>query len=117
MIPRTGAECGLSVEEAIRTRRATRAFLPRPVPHEELEQCLELARHAPSGGKLQGWHVHALTGGPLRQLASDVIAKLQAGARETPEFPAYPPNLWEPLRTRGRRAGRSAMRRSASPAR
>lgn len=105
MSPRREAGPGLSVEEAIRARRATRAFLPRPVPREEVEQCLALARHAPSGGNLQGWHVHAVTGEPLRRLVDDVIAKLQAGARETPEVPAYPRNLWDPLRTRRRRAG------------
>lgn len=105
MIPKTGAEFSLSLEEAVRARRATRAFLPRPVPRAEVEHCLDLARHAPSGGNLQDWHVHALTGEPLRRLVEDVTAKLQAGAREKPEVPAYPRDLWEPLRTRRRRAG------------
>src|SRR3546814_3201992 len=49
--------------------------------------------------------VHALTGDALQRLVEDVTAKLQAGAREKPEVPAYPRDLWEPLRARRRRAG------------
>jgi nitroreductase len=105
VIPKTGAEFPLSLEEAVRARRATRAFLPHPVPREEVEHCLELARHTPSGGNLQGWHVHALAGEAFRRLVEDVTARLQTGAREQPEVPPYPRDLWEPLRTRRRRAG------------
>lgn len=48
---------GLSADEVLTTTRAVRRRLDfdRPVPREVLEECLEIAMQAPSGGNLQGW--------------------------------------------------------------
>ena len=49
----TGNEIDFSVSEAIRTMRAMRRLKPDPVPRELLEQIVELASFAPTGGNTQ----------------------------------------------------------------
>ena len=39
----------------IKERRSVRQFLKEPIPHEDLEEILEAAQWAPSGGNKQGW--------------------------------------------------------------
>jgi nitroreductase len=41
--------------ELVRQRRSIRHFLPRPVPREVIESCLEAARLAPSAENVQPW--------------------------------------------------------------
>jgi nitroreductase len=53
--------------EVVRRRRMTRAFSPRPVPRELLDELVELASRAPSAGKTQGWHLVVLEGADTRR--------------------------------------------------
>jgi nitroreductase len=55
--------------EAIRGRKSTRAFLPRPVPKEAVEQVLEAARWAPTGSNRQQWRVTVATGETAKTLS------------------------------------------------
>lgn len=87
----------MNVSQAVAQRISVRAFRPDPVPGALVREILEAAARAPSGGNLQPWRVHALTGGPLGALKSKVR---QNPFGETPEYDVYPANLWEPLRTR-----------------
>ncbi|HEX8620651.1 MAG TPA: nitroreductase [Allosphingosinicella sp.] len=92
---------GNSVTQAISSRRSVRAFLPRPVEREMVEEMLELAARAPSGGNLQPWFVDVLAGEPLEALKSAVRASLGADpAGEGLEFAVYPSPLPEPYRSR-----------------
>jgi len=86
----------MDVAEAVRRRISTRAFKPDPVPGPVLREMLELAHRAPSGGNLQPWRVYALAGAPLAEFK----ALVAASPMEEPEYEVYPPNLWEPMRTR-----------------
>lgn len=86
----------MTVTEAVNRRISIRAFTDQPVPGAIIREILELAHRAPSGGNLQPWRVHALTGAPLADLKARVAANL---AGETPEYDVYPPNLWDPYRT------------------
>ncbi|RYD82061.1 MAG: nitroreductase, partial [Sphingomonadales bacterium] len=95
----------MTVTEALQRRQATRAFLDRPVPGTLLETLIEQASQSPSGGNLQPWHVHALTGASLEQLKATVRDKLDRGEREAEQYAIYPSDLWEPLRGRRREAG------------
>jgi nitroreductase len=95
----------MNVSEAVAKRQSTRAFLNEPVPTALVRKLLERASRAPSGGNLQPWHVYALTGAPLAHLKAEVKEKLARGERERGDYTIYPPNLWEPLRTRRREAG------------
>jgi nitroreductase len=55
------------------------------------------AAQAPSGGNLQPWRVYGLAGEPLAALKAAVAANPFG---EAAEYDVYPPNLWEPFRTR-----------------
>jgi nitroreductase len=89
----------MTVTEAVERRISVRAFRPDPVPGELVREILEVARRAPSGGNLQPWRVHALAGAPLAELKALAAASLARGGEE-PAYDVYPPNLWEPFRTR-----------------
>lgn len=92
----------ISVSEALRRRISTRAFLDRPVSEADVRRLLELASRAPSGGNLQPWHIHVVTG----QARERVVEAVRAAAAEHPagepelEYNVYPRPLEDPWRTR-----------------
>ncbi len=92
----------MNVSQAVAQRISVRAFRPDPVSGALVREILEAAARAPSGGNLQPWRVHALTGAPLEALKGRV---LDNPFGETPEYDVYPANLWEPLRTRRYQCG------------
>ncbi|RAK67543.1 nitroreductase [Phenylobacterium kunshanense] len=87
----------MNVSEAVERRISVRAYTDQPVAGAVVAEILERAARAPSGGNLQPWRVYALAGEPLKALAADV-AKNPMG--EPMEYDVYPPNLWDPFRTR-----------------
>ena len=92
----------MNVSQAVAQRISVRAFRPDPVAGSLVREILEAAARAPSGGNLQPWRVHALTGAPLEALKARVR---EDPFGETPEYDVYPANLWEPLRTRRYQCG------------
>jgi nitroreductase len=92
---------GNSVTQTILGRRSVRAFLPRPVERALIEQMLETAARAPSGGNLQPWHVDVVSGEPLARLKAEVVEGWALGtARKSLELTVYPSPLPEPYRAR-----------------
>lgn len=87
----------MDVSQAIAARYSARAFKPDPVPGDLVRDILVAARQAPSGGNLQPWRVTALAGEPLAVLKAEVARNLGG---EEPEYEVYPPDLWDPFRTR-----------------
>lgn len=87
----------MNVETAILARHSVRAFSPEPPPAALVEKILTLSAQSASAGNLQPWHVVALAGQPLQDL---LAAVKDSAPEETPENASYPPDLWEPLRTR-----------------
>ena len=87
----------MNASEAIARRVSIRAFTDRPVDRGLVAEILEKAARAPSGGNLQPWRVYALTGAPLAEFKAKVAANPMG---EAPEYEVYPPNLWDPFRTR-----------------
>ncbi len=91
----------MNVTEAIKSRISIRAFLDRPVSEEQIREVLDIARWAPSGGNLQPWRVHVVTG-PARDR---LVETVQNAITDNPladesELSIYPPSLQEPWRTR-----------------
>jgi nitroreductase len=83
-----------------------RAYKSTPVPEATVRAILECARRSPSGGNLQPWHVHVLTGAPLADFLAIIRARLPNNPRgEGSEYDIYPPNLWEPYRSRRFKCG------------
>lgn len=87
----------MDVADAVRKRMSVRAFRPDPVPGDLVRRLIADAAYAPSGGNLQPWRVYALAGDPLAEFKALVAANPMG---ERPEYDVYPPNLWEPFRTR-----------------
>lgn len=87
----------MNVSDAVAARMSIRAFKPDVPPAALVREILEAAARAPSGGNLQPWRVYALAGEPLSELKAQVAANPFG---EPMEYDVYPPDLWEPLRTR-----------------
>ena len=74
-----------AVDHAITTRMSARAFLPKPVDQQMLQDILEVARRAPSGTNTQPWKVYVLQGQSRDQLVDKVCAAHDA-VRANPEL-------------------------------
>ncbi len=101
-----------SVDTAIESRFSARAFLPRPVPRETLEDILRVASRAPSGTNTQPWKVYVLQGASRDTLVQQVCAahdamraapSLAATYRE--EYDYYPEQWVSPYIDRRRENG------------
>lgn len=87
----------MNVSEAVALRSSVRAFRDSPVPEGVVRDLLTTAARAPSGGNLQPWHVHAVTGTRLR----DVLKLVEeSGPDPAPGYAVYPAGLADPYRTR-----------------
>jgi len=91
----------MTVSKAVRGRRSIRNFLPEPVSAEVLREVFDAARWAPSGSNIQAWRIIAAAGAEREAVIRTARETRPDPAREASDpFPIYPPNLWEPLRTR-----------------
>lgn len=96
----------MNVTSAVTSRISCRAFLDTPVPKQTLVEILETAKRAPSGGNLQPWLVHALTGQPLAEFLATIRSKLSMlPVGEGTEYNIYPPELHDPYRARRFKCG------------
>lgn len=94
------------VEDAITSRRSVRAFLPKPVPQETVEQILAVASRAPSGTNTQPWMVRAVTGETKDRLCEQVLHAHNTAAEEHGfSYTYYPPKFPEPYISRRRKVG------------
>jgi nitroreductase len=74
----------MDVEMAIRTRRTHKAFRPRPVPRELLDELLELGRWAPNHNLTNPWRFRVLGPRALERL------KQAAGPDAAPKLDRAP---------------------------
>ncbi len=101
-----------SVDAAIESRFSTRAFLPRPVPRETIEDILKVASRAPSGSNAQPWQVYVLQGASRQSLCEKVCAvhdAIRADPSLAAQYPRgydyYPENWVTPFIERRRENG------------
>lgn len=95
-----------TVDEAIRSRRSIRRFLPnKSVDKATLTEILELASRAPSGTNAQPWKVYALAGGERRALSDAILNEYNQGRKEGRAFDYYPEEWVEPWLSRRRKMG------------
>ena len=89
-----------TVDAAITSRMAARAFTQQAVPRELLEQILEVSSRAPSGTNTQPWKVYVLQGASRDSLvqktcaAHDAIRANPALAADYQESYDYYPEKW-----------------------
>jgi nitroreductase len=95
-----------TVTEAMRSRHTCRAFIDRPVDPDLIYELLDSARLAPSGGNLQPWMVHVMSGDSLARFRAMMAPKIREfPLGRTAEYNVYPPNLLEPYRSRRFKVG------------
>jgi nitroreductase len=92
----------MNVTEALRARISIRAFKSDPIPETLVREIIDVARYAPSGGNLQPWRVIAVAGAERDAVVALARANLPG---DEGERLVYPPNLWEPYRTRRYKLG------------
>ena len=95
----------ITVEEAIRGRKSTRAFLPTPVPRDLIARILTTAGRAPSGSNIQPWKVFVVDGAARDQLAADICHRFDTVGEGTREYEYYPVKWREPYLARRRACG------------
>lgn len=106
--PPITAESTAAVDAAITSRRSIRAFLPTPVPREQIEQILAVAARAPSGTNVQPWRVHVLAGEARVRLSARIRAAYddpEERAQHTEEYAYYPTEWRSPYIDRRRKVG------------
>ena len=108
----TRVEDPRSVDAAIESRFSARAFLPRPVPRETIEDILRVASRAPSGTNTQPWKVYVLQGASRDTLVDKVCAAHDAlradpslAAQYREEYDYYPEKWVSPYIDRRRENG------------
>jgi nitroreductase len=91
----------MDVYEAVKSRRAVRAFSDRPVPKDALCRVLNAAAWAPSGSNIQPWHVYVVTGERLVELKRLAAERVAAGDPwDDREYEMYPAAMESPYRDR-----------------
>jgi nitroreductase len=75
----------MSLEDAVRTRRSVRGYLPDEVPQDRIEAIFALAQAAPSNCNIQPWLSHVVSGDSLRTLGARMVAAAQAGTPPNPD--------------------------------
>lgn len=96
------------VDAAITSRRSVRAYLPRLVPREQIEEILRIAARAPSGSNTQPWQVHVLTGEALARFTkriADAFENPEERASQVEEYAYYPKEWSSPYMDRRRKVG------------
>jgi len=96
----------MTIEEAIRSRRSLRKFLPTPVERQTIEDILKLASRAPSGTNMQPWKVRVVAGAAKARLSQAIITAHYKKSNEyVPEYKYYPDKFSEPYKSRRRKVG------------
>ena len=102
----------LTLDAAVESRMSARAFTPRPVARELLQEILTLASRAPSGTNTQPWKVYVLQGASRDALVDKVCAAHEAqradpalAAEYQEEYDYYPRQWISPYIDRRRENG------------
>jgi nitroreductase len=105
--PAAGEAAISAVDEAIRTRKSVRAFLPTPVERATVEEILALASRAPSGSNIQPWRVRVIAGEIKQRLTQAILDAVARDGFEPyqREWNYYPVNWREPFLGRRRKIG------------
>jgi nitroreductase len=83
-----------TIIDAINNRSSKRAFLPKALPHDVLENILQAAAQTPSGANMQPWVVYAISNQELlKKIGDAIIAKMSSGV-EHDQFIQYYPVKW-----------------------
>ncbi len=95
-----------SVSDAILSRHSCRSFTDQAVAGATIHKLLDTARFAPSGGNLQPWIVHVISGSSMARFRAQLTPQFLATPfGGTAEYHVYPPDLKQPYRSRRHKNG------------
>jgi nitroreductase len=83
-----------TIIDAINNRSSKRAFLPKPLPQDVLENILKAAAQTPSGANMQPWVVYAISNQELLKKIGDAIIEKMSSGVENDQFIQYYPVKW-----------------------
>jgi len=92
----------MNINDAIKQRHSTRAFLDKPVSHEQINRILDTARYAPSGVNTQPWQVAVVSGESKHQLQAAIQEAFHSGIPSKIAYHYYP-KTWLPIYKQRRR--------------
>ena len=75
-----------TLDDIMKARFSCRAFLPDPVPHADLVQIIETARHVPSWCNAQPWQVEITCGAATERLRTALMDTASAGTPPEPDL-------------------------------
>lgn len=101
----SSGERAITVEEAIRGRKSTRAYLQKQVPREIVARILTTAGRAPSGSNIQPWKVYVVDGKARDELVVDLLHRYDTIGEGQREYDYYPVKWYEPYLARRRACG------------
>lgn len=78
----------MNLDQAIRSRRSVRGFLPEEVPQPVLDEVFKLAQWAPSNCNIQPWLPHVVSGAALQRLREALVGAARANVPPAPDWPA-----------------------------
>lgn len=106
--PKTRHQPCRDADEALLTRRSIRAFLPRAVPRETVEDILRVAASAPSGTNTQPWKVYVVAGERRLELSRRILETFddpEKAKTHSREYAYYPQQWTSPYVDRRRKVG------------
>lgn len=90
----------MNINEAIRNRISTRAYLDKAVSKETLTQILDTARWSPSGTNTQPWNVTVVQGDTKAAITEAFLALQKEGVKPNPDYDYYPTEWIDPFKSR-----------------
>ncbi|MDO8827613.1 nitroreductase [Methylophaga sp.] len=93
----------MRIDELIKQRHSTRAFLNKTVDELLIHDILDIARYAPSGANTQPWQVAVVTGETKQRIRDNLVMAYRQGIKPTPDY-VYYPETWQPPYIERRRA-------------
>jgi nitroreductase len=96
-----------AVDDAIRSRKSVRAFLPTPIARSAVEELLTVASRSASGSNIQPWRIRVIAGEPKNRLTKAILEAVARDGFEPyqREWNYYPVNWREPFLGRRRKIG------------
>jgi len=81
----------MDIIKAIKERKSTRGYLPKPVPAAIVREILDISRRAPSALNTQPWEITAVAGKALENIRQENVKLLEAQVpvEEHSDYPAF----------------------------
>lgn len=80
----------MDIKKALLERKSVRAFLNKPVAHDDIVKILSYASHAPSGTNTQPWEVAVVTGNKKSELEKLLVKQFRDGIKSRMDYNYYP---------------------------